>query len=36
MNDEDPGVAFLLLVYLAPPVCAAILAARLIRWAWNH
>jgi hypothetical protein len=36
MNEKpDPGELFLLLVYLAPPVCAAILAARIIRWAWN-
>jgi hypothetical protein len=35
-STPDPGLIFLNLVWIAPPVCALLLTARLIRWAWTR
>jgi hypothetical protein len=35
-HDTDPGLVILNLVWIAPPICALLLVARLIRWAWNR
>jgi hypothetical protein len=35
-STPDPGEIVLLAITLAPPVCALLLTARLIRWAWTR